>query len=75
MFGMRRMALNFVGKKQVSLHEISFSVLVIGNKIERNLKMEVYSKEKALKGSIDASYIILENILSGHCYIALPDGL
>lgn len=74
MFGMRSLALIFVWKEsiQVSMKSCSLSWTLERNR--KKLQREGYSKEKSLKVSIDACWMILENILLGQCYISLPGG-
>lgn len=74
MFGMRNLALIFVWKESIQVSMKSYSLSWTLERNRKKLQREGYSKEKSLKVSIDACWMILENILLGQCYISLPGG-
>lgn len=74
MFGMRSLALIFVWKESIQVSMKSYSLSWTLERNRKKLQREGYSKEKSLKVSIDACWMILENILLGQCYISLPGG-
>lgn len=74
MFGMRSLALIFVWKESIQVYMKSYSLSWTLERNRKKLQREGYSKEKSLKVSIDACWMILENILLGQCYISLPGG-